>query len=155
MIISKRDHKLVADSGVLLETESFLPHALTPSVVGQTRRYHMKRYAIGTLLQCRKQFCDFDIGPWPAMDEQQRNTVWRLTFLVYIVDIKFMKAINLDAFTKVGELVKFGLLRPPVESVLPVLGQSLDVCEWCTLVPSSFVELNRCQQVRVIKTWRG
>lgn len=74
---------------------------------------------------------------------------------MYIVDVNFMEAINLDAFTKIGELVELGLLSPPVESVLPVLGQALDVCEGRTVFPSSFIQLEWCQQVNIIKVWRG
>ena len=146
VVISKRHHQLVADSCVLLEAESFLFHTLAPPVVWKARRDHVERNAIRTLLQRGKQFRNFDIGSRPAVDEQERDGIWRLGLLVHVVDVKVMKAISFNAFTKIGEFVELGLLSPPVESVLPVLGQALDVCEWRTVVPSSFIELWWCQQ---------
>lgn len=69
VVISKRNHQIVADRGVLLEAESVLLHTLAPPVVGKARRDHVERNAIRTLLQRGKQFRDFDIGSRPAVDE--------------------------------------------------------------------------------------
>ena len=79
------------------------------------------------------------------MAEQQWDCVRRLRFLVDVVDVKLMETINLDAFTEVGELVELCLLSPPVEPILPVLDEALDVGEWRSVVPSRFIELKWCQ----------
>lgn len=70
------------------------------------------------------------------MNEEQRDSIGGCGGLMYVVDIKFRKAICFQTPMEVWQLVEFGLLCSPVELSLPVLCQALDVLERSTVVPT-------------------
>jgi len=63
----------------------------------------------------------------PAMAEQKRNAAGLLALLVQEMHLQLLKTIDLDRRGELWMLIQFGFLLSPVESILPVFDQSLDV----------------------------
>lgn len=77
-----------------------------------------------------------------AVAEQQGNGARHRRFGVYKVDVELF-AQNFELGRVLRQLIKFGLLLPPVVPVLPVFCKSFDVLERCSKVPLRSVQLIR------------
>ena len=76
-----------------------------------------------------------------AMDEQERDRVLDVAHLMDVVHVQRTEPVHFDVAREHRELVDLGLDLPPVEAILPVRGQPLDVCQGCAIVPARAVEL--------------
>lgn len=65
-----------------------------------------------------------------------------------IVDVKLRKAVDFDGGMEVWQCIEFGLLRSPVEAMLPVLSEPLDIRQRSTVVPCGAVKLLGSQSTK-------
>ena len=77
------------------------------------------------------------------MAEQERDSSWNLARLVYKMDIESVKIFHLNRCAELGQFIDLDFSFTPIELVFPVCGQSLDIGQWGSVVPSCLVELVR------------
>ena len=119
----------MTDLSILLQAKVALFYAFAPSKVWQAWCHDMKRHSIGALLERNQHLLDFNVRAWPAMDEEKWNCVSRRPgFLMHIMYVELWKAVCFDGSVEVGKSIEFSFLGAPVESILPVLGETFDVC---------------------------
>jgi len=74
------------------------------------------------VLEQRKQFGDLDKTAWPAVNEQQRNRVFEIAFLMYEMNIQRIETFDCDGSLEVRQLIECCLSCTPVELLEPILG---------------------------------
>lgn len=84
------------------------------------------------------------IGTWKvlltAMAEQERDSITVAALLMYEMDVQWLEAIGLDRGLEVGQLVELRFGLSPIEFILPVSFQALDVGQRGAESPARFVE---------------
>ena len=71
-----------------------------------------------------------------AVHEEKRDGVLDFTLLVEVMDVKSPEAVDFNVSGEHGELVNLLLGFTPVEAIFPVCGESFDVVQRGTIVPS-------------------
>jgi len=61
------------------------------------------------------------------MNKEQRNGAFNITYLMHKMHINLLKAINLNLCLEMRKFVQLRFLPLPVETILPVTYQSLDI----------------------------
>lgn len=74
------------------------------------------------------------------MNEQQGNGVRSRGLLVHKMNVKSAKAVNLDIGMEMWVFIELLLGRSPI-MLLPCSGQSFDICQRATEVPSGLLQL--------------
>ncbi len=67
------------------------------------------------------------MGERTAMNKEQRNSAFNITPLMHKMHINLSKTINFDLCLEMWKYVQLRFLLLPIETILPVTRQSLDI----------------------------
>lgn len=77
------------------------------------------------------------------MDEEKRNGGFNVALLMDEVNVHGAKFVNFNGSLILRESVDLSFMLPPIVLLFPVLGQPLNVGQWCAVVPACIVEFIR------------
>ena len=75
------------------------------------------------------------------MTEQQGDGIWQIGWLVEVMYVEGREPVYFDRSVEVGQGIQSGLLRFPIEAVLPVLRQTFHVGKGSAVVEAGVFEL--------------